>query len=434
MSPNIVGLLGIALLIILLFSRMWVGATMAFVGFFGYAYLSGITGALGIVSTLPYMTIADYLITVLPLFILMGNIVSETGICGDLYTTGHKWMGSLPGGLAMGTIGACAGFAAITGTSLACAITFGKIAIPEMKRFKYNTKLASGCVAAGSGLGVLIPPSIGFILYSILTEESVGLLFMAGVLPGILLALFYMITIFIVCKRNPIMGPPGEKIGIRQKIASLKFTWAVISLFLFVMGGIYMGVFTPNEAGAIGSVGAIIVTLIGKRLKWRLLVKSFLDSVEVTAMIVVLICGAMIFMRFLAITMLPTVVSEFVAGLELSRFLIFTLIVVFYVLCGMFLDVVASIMLTIPIIYPTITALGFDPIWFGVIVVLIMEMGMITPPIGMNVFVLSGVTNIPIGTIFRGIIPFFICQLVFIIFLTAFPDIALILPKLMMGN
>lgn len=431
MSSDIIGLIGILVLVLLLFSRMWVGGTMTFVGIFGFMCIEGVDSAMGVLSTLPYTTIADYTLTVLPLFILMGNIVSETGIGEDLYKTGHKWMGSLPGGLAMGTVSACGGFAAICGTSMATALTIGKIALPEMEKFGYNQKLATGCVASGASLGVLIPPSMAFILYAILTEGSVGLLFIAGIGPGVLLALAFMITIYIMSRIKPDMGPAGPKTSFRGKIISLKYTWTMLALFLLVIGGMYLGAFTPNEAGAIGAFGAILITTISRRLSLKSLGRSLLDAGELTAMIVVLLVGAMLFSRFLAVSKLPFTVSDFVFNLGLPRHLIFAAIVIFYLLCGMFLDVISSVILTIPIIYPMILSLGFDSIWFGVVVVLLMEIGLITPPFGMNVFLLSGVSKVPLGTIFRGVIPFVITMLAVIVILSFFPQLALFLPNMM---
>jgi C4-dicarboxylate transporter DctM subunit len=431
MSPVTVGLIGLALLVLLLFSRTWIAFAMAFVGFVGFAYLGGIDAALGVLATVPYGTVANYTVAVVPLFILMGSIASNTGISGDLYETGYKWMGHLPGGLAVGTIAACAGFAAICGSSMATAATMGKVALPEMKKYRYSPSLATGCVAAGATLGIMIPPSLAFILYGILTEESVGLLFMAGILPGILLAALFVITILILTKNNPEIGPPGPRRSTREKIASLKNTWAMVLLFLCVMGGIYVGVFTPSEAGAIGAFGAIIITAAGRRLTLRNFFSSLLETGQITAMIMFLFVGAMIFMRFLAITKLPFALAESVRSLPLPPYAIFSVIVLVYILLGMFLDVVSAVALTIPIIFPTVVALGFDPIWFGVIVTLVQEMGLITPPVGMNVFVLAGATEVPIGIMFRGVLPFVLAMLVGIVLLSVFPQIALFIPNMM---
>lgn len=431
MSANTVGIIGIIFLIVLLFGRMYIGAAMLLVGFLGYSFIQGFSAGVGTLATVPYSAIADYTITVVPLFILMGNVASNTGICEDLYKSAHKWFGQLPGGLAIGTVTASALFAAVCGSSLAANVTLGTIAVPEMKKYKYNDGLATGCVAAGSTLGVLIPPSLGFILYAILTEESVGLLFMAGVIPGIFLAVVFIVTIYLNCKIDPTYGPVGSQSTLIEKIKSLRYVGAMLAIFIFVMGGIYAGVFTPYEAGALGSFGAIVITAIGRRLTWQSLARSFVEAGMVTGMIIILIMGAFIFMRFLAVSKLPFMISDFVAGLEMSRYLIFAIIILFYILLGMFLDIMACIILTIPVIFPTVTGLGFDPIWFGVIVVIVIEMGLITPPVGMNVFILAGISKIPINIIFRGVVPFVIVMILTIIVLTIFPQIAMFLPNLM---
>ena len=431
MSPEFVGLIGIITLIVLLFAGMWIGFAMAFLGFFGFAYLGGMDPALGVLSTVPYSTIAHYGVSVVPLFLLMGNVAANSGISGDLYKTGYKWVGHLPGGLAMGTIGACAGFAAICGSSLAAGVTMGKVALPEMERYQYDPRLATGCVASGSTLGILIPPSLGFIIYGLLTEESVGKLFMAGILPGILLSVLFIATIFVLAKRNPAIGPPGEKVSLKEKVLSLRHTWAMLALFLLVMGGIYGGFFTPSEAGAVGAFGSIIITFISGKLTFDKLIATILQTGQMTAMVLILLVGSMIFMSFLSITKLPFSVADYVAGLSLPKYSLFAVIILIYLILGMFMDAMSSMVITVPIIYPTILVLGFDPIWFGVIMVLVVEMGLITPPVGMNVFVLSSVTNESLGTIFRGTTPFVFAILIGIILMTIFPKIALFIPSLM---
>jgi C4-dicarboxylate transporter DctM subunit len=430
-SPELVGALGLVLLIVFLFSGMWIGITMGVIGFVGYVYLSGIDSAFAVLGTTPYSTIAFYPLAALPLFILMGAVVSTTGVAGDLYSTAYKWVGQLRGGLAMATCVACGGFAAICGSSMASLITMGKVALPEMKRYNYDPRLATGCVAAGSTVGILIPPSIAFIIYGILTEQSVGHLFMAGIIPGILEVLFYIAIIMILSRVNLRMGPPGPKTSFREKIVSLKNTWAMIVLFLLVIGGIYGGIFTPTEAGAVGAFGAMIITLISRRLTFKNLGASILDTAQSAAMLMLLIVGAFIFMRFLAISKLPFLLAGTAAQLPLHPLGILVCIIIFYIIIGMFMDVMAAILLTVPIIYPLTVALGFDPIWFGVIVVRIIEIGLITPPVGMNVFILSGATEIPVGTIYRGVLPFVMADFLHVALLVAFPVISLFLPSMM---
>ena len=361
----------------------------------------------------------------------MGNVASNTGISGDLYKTGHTWMGHLPGGLAMGTIGACAGFAAICGSSIAAAATMSRVVLPEMEKYKYDPKLATGSVAAGGTLGILIPPSLGFIVYGLLTQESIGKLFMAGVLPGVLLVVLFIIHIFVLARRNPHLAPPGPKASFVKKLASLRFTWAMLLLFILVMGGIYTGFFTPSEAGAIGAFGSILITFVSRKLNRRNLLAAILDTGQTTAMVFLLLVGAMIFMRFLSITKLPFTVADFVSQLAFPPYLLLALIVVIFIIIGMFMEILSSMALTLPIIFPVILAVGFDPIWFGVIMVVVCEMGLITPPVGMNIFIIAGVSNVPAGTIFRGAAPFVLTMLICVVILTIFPQIALYLPNMM---
>ncbi|MBA7576693.1 C4-dicarboxylate TRAP transporter large permease protein DctM [subsurface metagenome] len=431
MSPELIGAIGIAVLVALIFMRIWVGAAMALVGFLGYGYLVGWNYALIMTGTEPYSDIAFYPITVIPLFIFMGALVSNTGVSRDLYNTAHKWVGQLRGGLAMSTVGACAAFSAICGSSEATAATMGKVALPEMRRLNYDVGLATGSVAAGGTMGILIPPSMGFILYGILCDVSIGKLFMAGIIPGALEAVFYVAAIWIICRLNPKLGPSGPKTSLIEKIFSLKDTWAMLALFLLVMGGIYKGVFTPTEAGAIGAFGAIVICFIGRKLTWANLRGSAVETAQTTAMIVFMIIGAFLMMRFLAVSGLPVMISELVTGLPVSGIWILIAIIMMYILLGCFLDVYSALILTVPIIFPVIVALGFNPLWFGVIMVRVMEIGLITPPFGMNVFILSSVTGVPIGTIFRGVIPFLITDFCHVALLVAIPALSLFLPMSM---
>ena len=431
MSPELVGIIGIVILIILLLFRMTIGLAMALVGFLGFAYISGFKPALGILATQPYSVVANYTISVVPLFLLMGSIAANTGIGTDLYKTAYKWLGQLKGGLAMATIGACSLFAAICGSSIATSVTIGKVALPEMKKYGYDSALATGSVAAGGTLGILIPPSLGFILYAILTEQSVGLLFIAGILPGILLTLLFITQIGIQVTWKASLGPTGPKTSFLEKIVSLKSTYAMVALFLFVMGGIYFGFFTPTEAGALGVFGAVVISIIRRKLTFKNFGQSLLQTSISTAMVLLMLVGAMIFMRFLAVSKLPFMLATFVTELAVPPIVILSLIVLIYIILGMFLDIISSMILTVPIIFPAIIAMGFDPIWFGVIVVLCMELGMITPPVGLNVFALAAVTDVPLTTVFRGTLPFALTLMIGIILVIIFPQIALFLPRLM---
>ena len=419
-------------MLVFIFIGMPVGFVMTLIGFVGFAFLANIDSALGLMRSIPYSSVSSYGLSVLPLFVLMGAFCYTAGLSKDLYKAAHNWLGHLPGGLAIATVGACAGFAAITGSSLATAITMGTVALPEMKRYKYDPALATGCIAAGGSIGILIPPSVGLVIYGIITEVSIGKLFLAGFIPGILEALFYMVTIFILCKINPKMGPAAPKTTLMEKFGSLKNTWMVMLLFLLVIGGIYFGIFSPTEAAGIGAGGAFIFTLAKRKLGRQELKNSLTDTLKTTAMAFTMLIGAMFLTYFMAVSRLPNALSEFVGGLEMSPYLILVGILILYVFLGCFLDAVAMIVLTIPIFFPLIVSMGFNPIWFGIIVVRAVEIGMITPPIGINVFVIKGIAkDVPMQTIFKGIVPFFIADLCHVALLVAVPGICLFLPNLM---
>lgn len=428
MSVELIGFIGVVLLLFLMFCGMWLGFAMAVVGFAGLICIAGYHGAVKVLATSPYSTMAFYPISSLPFFVLMGVVVGGAGLSTDLYNTAHKWFGRLPGGLAISTTFACGGFAAITGSSSASVLTMGTVALPEMKKFGYNPKLATGTVASGGTLGILIPPSLGFILYAILTEQSIGRLFMAGIIPGIMQVLFYTGVIVLLCRINPALGPRGPKSGMREKIYSLKYTWPILFLFLLVIGGMYAGLFTPTEAASVGAFGAILIVFVMGRLNMSGISHNIMETFKISGMLLVLMVGAFIFAHFLALSKLPMLLPQYVAGFAVSRYVVLLAIVLLYILLGMFMEIFSSIVLTVPVLYPTIMALGFDPIWFGVLLVKLMEIGLITPPIGMNVFLLAGVTDTPMSDIFRGIVPFVLSDFVQLALLIAFPQLSLFLP------
>jgi tripartite ATP-independent transporter DctM subunit len=315
---------------------------------------------------------------------------------------------------------------------MATAGAMGTVALPEMKKYKYAASLATGCIAAGGTMGILIPPSITLIVYGLLTEQSIGKLFLAGIIPGILEAVFYIITISILCKRNPALGPPGEKTSFEEKVVSLKGTWPVLGLFLLVMGGIYMGVFSPTEAGAIGAFGAFVFALAKRQLGRKNLSSALLETGKNTAMLLMILVGASIFGYFLSVSRLPFELSQIVAGLAVSRYITFAAVLAVYLFLGCFMLPMPLVIVTIPVIFPLVLSLGFDPIWFGIIVVRICEIGQITPPVGLNIFVIRGVAkDVPIGTIYRGVIPFVITDLFHLAMLVACPQLSLFLPNLM---
>lgn len=434
MSPLTAGIIGIGLLFLLFACGMPIGFVMALVGLIGYVYLGSLDAGLNILGLTFYAGGTSYTLSVIPLFVLMGQFAAHAGLSRDIYHTVERWMGHQRGGLAMATIGACAGFAAISGSSVATAATMGTVALPEMKKYKYSEALATGTVAAGGTLGILIPPSATFVFYAILTEQSVGKLFIAGILPGILLAALFMLTIYISVRLNPDIAPRGERASLREKIVALKGIWGITVLFLLVMGGIYTGVFTPTEAAGIGAFGAFVFAMGKRQVTWGNFTASLAQTAQTTAMIFIIIIGAYIFGYFLAVTRIPSELADFMAGLQVSRYVILGAVVLLYTILGMFLEGFAILVLTIPIIQPLMVNLGFDPVWFGVMIIIMMEMSLITPPVGVNVFVIKGVAkDVPMYTIFRGIWPFWVAMLICLAILTVFPPIAMFLPNTMKG-
>ena len=432
MSDYTVGLVGIGMLMVFLFLRMPIGFAMGFMGLIGVWYFRGWDASYLIMGAQPFYTAGWFLLVVVPLFILMGQFCYHAEISRDLYDTCYAWLGRLPGGIASATVGGCAGFAAICGDSLATAATMGAVAMPEFRRFKYDDSLATGTLAAGGTLGILIPPSMGFIFYALITEENTGKLFMAGLIPGIVLASLFILSITIRAKLNPKLGPPGPPTTWLDKFKALKGTWAMLVLFVLVIGGIYMGIFTVIEAGAIGAFGALCMMFIKRRFTWTKLVSALLETGRITAMLIIIMIGVFILGFFITTSEVPIETAEMINALEINRYIILTLILLIYVILGCLMNIIPMIILTLPIFYPTIVFMEFDLIWFGVIMVVMMEMGQITPPIGMNVFIIAGVAKtVPLGTIFKGIMPFLAVEVIFLVLLTIFPQIALWLPGMM---
>jgi len=431
-SRPIMGLIGIGLLVLLLFSSMPIGPVMALIGFVGFSYLVNPEASLTILGTTPFRSASNHAMSTIPLFVLMGLLCFHAELSKDIYTTIRNWMGRLPGGLAMSTVGGCAGFAAVSGSSMATAITMGTIALPEMRRYKYHDGLACGCVAAGGSIGILIPPSIAFIIYATLTEESIGKLFMAGVIPGLMEAVLYMLAIYVLCKLNPILGPPGPSSTWKDKLLSLKDTWGILVLFILVIGGIYAGIFTPTEAAGVGAFGALLLGFVKRKLTKEKILTSLADASRNTAMLLLMLIGADIFSYFLTMSQIPFMLSDFVVALPVPKAVMIWAILFVYIILGCIMPIIPAIVLTIPIFLPVVTGLGYDPIWFGVIVVTMAEIGQITPPVGINVFALAGVAKgVPLGTIFKGIFPFLVADAVRVVLVFFFPALALWLPSLM---
>lgn len=433
-TRDTIAYIGMGMLIFLLFAGMACGFSMWLVGLLAIVLMTGLDAGLSRLGAVPYTNASAYDLCVIPLFLLMGSFTFHSGLSEDLYQAAYKWLGNLPGGLAMATVGGCAGFAAVCGSSLATAVTMGRVALPEMRKYKYDQGLATGCIAAGGAIGILIPPSVIFVLYGILTEQSIGKLFLAGVIPGIMQAAFYMIVIYMICKRNPMLGPPGPKTNIKEKIVVLKDTWGVLALFLLVIGGIYGGVFTPTEAAAIGAFGALLFTLGRRKIKWSNFTSSLLETGETTAMAFLLLIGASFFGYFLVVTRIPEQTANFITELSINRYIILLLIVIIYLFLGCILASMPMVVLTVPIFYPIIAAMDFDPLWFGVLVVIMVEAGVITPPYGMNIFGIKAIAkDVPIWTIYRGMVPFLMADVIEVALLFIFPEIAIFLPHLMKG-
>jgi len=434
MDATIVGIVGIGILFILIMLEVHIGICMMLVGFFGVTYLVGLNAGMGVLKTTIFSHTANYGLTVIPLFVLMGNLAFVSEISADLFSVANKWLSRLPGGLAVTTVGACSGFAAICGSSPAMTATMGKVVMPEMRKYKYDNALASGSIVAGGTLGILIPPSVPFILYGIITGVSIGRLFSAGIIPGILLTLAYIAAIIIVVTKHPTKGPKGEKYPFREKVKSLKKLWGMTILFVVVLGGMFSGICTANEAAALGCVTCLLIMVIKKKMTWENIKYALHDTAKTTAMIFLVLIGAYIFGTFLAMSKIPMATAAFVSELSVSRYVILALIILIYIVLGCLMDALAMVLLTVPIFLPVITQLGFDPVWFGALMVLIMEQGMITPPVGINVYVMAGVAkDIPMQAIFRGIIPFWFAIMATVLILIVFPDAATFLPTLMYG-
>jgi C4-dicarboxylate transporter, DctM subunit len=432
MDTTLLTVLVFVLLFTLLAFGMPIGFGMGVSALVGTMLLLDSRAALALLGQTVYETAITYDLSVLPMFVLMGYLASGAGLSETLYRACNAWLGHRRGGLALATIGACGAFAAICGSSLATAATMAQVALPEMRRYKYDDRLATGCVAAGGTIGILIPPSVVMVIYGLLTQTSISKLFLAGFLPGFLTIAGFMLTISVMCRLNPGYGPPAERTPYLQRFLALRDVWGSALLFLVVIGGLYAGAFSPTEAAGVGAVGAAVLAAVNRRLTPKLLLDSLVDTVKTTAMIFTILIGAILFNNFLVLASIPDLISSWIAGLPLGKTMILVVILLMYLVLGCLLDSLAMILLTIPIFFPIIVGLGYDPIWFGIIVVMVVELGLITPPIGINVFVIKGMANdVPLGTVFAGVTPFIVAQVLLIALLVAFPAIALWLPNTM---
>src|SRR5215469_3350940 len=431
-DPTLLSIGILVLLFVLLAAGMPIGFAMGLSAFLGTLLLIDTQAALALLGQTAYETALTYNLSVLPMFVLMGYIAGEARLSESLYRACNAWLGHRRGGLALATIGGCGAFAAICGSSLATAATMAQIALPEMRRYNYDDRLATGSVAAGGTIGILIPPSIIMVIYGLLTETSISKLFLAGFLPGLLTVAGFMLTITIMTRIDPRLGPRAEPAPMAVKLAALRSVWGPVLLFLLVIGGLYFGVFSPTEAAGIGAVGAFALGVLNRGFDREALGQALLDTVKTTAMIFTILIGAILFNNFLILASMPNLVSGWITGLPLGKLAILLVIIGMYFVLGCLLDSLAMILLTIPIVFPIVSALGYDPVWFGIIIVMVVELGLITPPIGMNVFVIKGMAkDVPLETIFRGVTPFIIAQIILIFVLIAFPEIALWLPATM---
>lgn len=432
MSTELIGTIGILVFLCLILLKFSVGLSLLLVGVLGITVLSGFNVGLSQLGLTAFNAANSYSLSVIPLFILMGTLMANTGIGRDLFVSVDKWMGHFRGGLAVATIGAASIFSAISGSANATTATLARICIPEMNKYNYKTTFSTAAVAAGGTLGALIPPSVLLIVYGALTAEPIGPLLIAGIVPGILMAIAFIIMINIQVRLNPEIAPQKtESVSLSEKIRSLKSVWPFLVVFFLSIGGIYFGYFTPSEAGGIGAFGAFSIALIKRKLTFKTLVQSLEESLRLTVMIFLILIGASLFGKFLAMSRIPSFLTSYVAGIDASPFVILGLILLVYFVLGMFLEGIAIMVLTLPIVYPIITGLGFDGIWFGIVMIMIVNIGVLTPPLGLNIFIISGVVReVPIEKIFRGVIPAIFTMIIFLIILVIFPQIVTFLPDL----
>ena len=433
-SGIMIAIVAIIIFLILIFMGMNIGLAMLLVGFVGYAYMINLTAAFGVVRTAPVDTASKYSYIVIPLFILMGNFAFHAGLSDALYNAASKWLSRLPGSLACATIAACACFGAICGSTAATAATMGAIAMPEMRKRGYNDALSTGSLAVGGTLGILIPPSTPMIIYAIIAECSIGKLFSAGLLPGVILAGLYIIFIVIRCKIHPDWSPAPTSTPWKERIASLKGLIGVVVLFGVTLGGMFAGLFSVNQASAIGAFLAFLLVIVNHRLTWKTFFTAMKDTVTTTAMTMLIMMGAMVFCTFLAVTGLPSAMADGIGGLNVSKYVILLIMTFIYMILGMFMDGMAMVILTVPIFLPVVEALGWDSLWFGIYIIITMEMGAISPPVGLNLFVIyKTAKDVPLHTIYKGAIPYIAIQWIMCFLIAACPAIVSVVPNMVAG-
>jgi len=433
MSLVLIGILGIVtLLLVLFFLGMPVGFAMGIVGFLGFSYVVSMKAGLNMIGSVLWDTFSKYGLTVIPLFIFMGQVAFHSGVNEKLYHAAYKWVGHIRGGIAMATVMACAAFSAICGSNAATAATMSTVALPQMKKFNYDPRLSTGAVACGSTLGVVIPPSVVLIVIGLSTEQSIAKLFYGGIGAGVTMAILLTLTVYLVCRLNPTWGPVGPKTDFVEKLKALSGALEMVILFLVVMLGLYFGLFTPAEAGAVGSFFAVLISAVQGRLSWGGLVASVADTLRVSCMVIVIIAGAMIFGRFLAVTRIPFDIASWVVGLPVPKMVIMMIIFGIYILGGAVMDALALLLITIPIFFPVAKQLGYDPIWFAVTITVVTTLGAVTPPVGATTYVVGGMAkDVPLEAVFRGVFFFLPAYVLCVLILMIFPEAVTFLPNLM---
>lgn len=432
MNEVVIGTLGLAVVLVLFLTGIELGFAMALVGFLGFSYIVTFKAGLNLIAKDIFDVFASYGFTVIPLFVLMGQIAFNAGIAKRLYTASYKFIGHIPGGLAMATVAGATAFKAICGSSAATAATFASVAVPEMDRYNYDKKLSTGIVATVGTLGILIPPSVTLIVFGIITEQSIGKLFLAGLTPGLIIAFFFICIIYVWCKINPNLGPKGERSSWKERMASLpELAWVVL-IFLLIVGGLMKGLFTPTEAGSVGTFAVLLLSVVKRDLNLKGFIKSVAESLRTACMVLMLIAGSTILGHFLAVTKIPMLASDWVVSLPMNKYLIMIIISLIYQMGGSFIDDLAFMILATPIFYPAIIKLGFDPLWFGMIIAITVMIGVVIPPVAINVFVVKNITKVPFGVIYKGVYPFLLSLVVCAALLFVFPQIATWLPNLLM--
>jgi tripartite ATP-independent transporter DctM subunit len=428
MNEVVAGIFGLALVLALFFTGIELGFAMAVVGFLGFSFVVSFKAGFNLLAKDVFEVLSSYGFTVIPLFIFMGQIAFNAGIAKRLYDTAYKFVGHIPGGLAMATVGGATAFKAICGSSPATAATFASVAVPEMDRYGYSKKLSTGIVATVGTLGILLPPSVTLIVFGIITEQSIGKLFLAGLIPGLMIALFFILIIFVWCRINPDLGPKGKKSSWKERLRSLPEVLWVGIIFALVIGGLMNGFFTPTEAGSVGTFAVLVLSLLKRDLTWKGYVKSIQESLRTACMVLMLIVGSTVLGHFLAVTKIPMLAADWIIGLQFPRELTMVIIALIYLVGGSFIDDLAFMILATPIFYPVILKLGYDPIWFGMIIGITVMIGVVIPPVAINVFVVKNITKVPFGVIYSGVYPFLVSLVVCAILLFCFPSLALFLP------